>query len=201
MAGRRRACARRLPAPPCARRCAHLRERRGSGRRSALCVRDHRPRARADEARLRTGRGHGRLGRPRRAALRYSLRPGTRGTHERRGVAADAIITFPVSPDFPSLNLAQAVLLVGYEWRKASAGRDFHFRRDAVATRDARRWSPCSRTWRLRSTWRVSTAGAPEKRGGITRNMRDMLHRMALNKRTRAHFPGALRAISRAMKS
>ena len=33
---------------------------------------------------------------------------------------ANAIITVPVNPDFPSLNLAQCVLLLGYEWRRAS---------------------------------------------------------------------------------
>ncbi|WP_375281321.1 RNA methyltransferase [Pseudooctadecabacter sp.] len=33
---------------------------------------------------------------------------------------AQAIITVPVNSDFPSLNLAQCVLLVGYEWRRAS---------------------------------------------------------------------------------
>ncbi len=31
---------------------------------------------------------------------------------------AQAIVTVPVNPDFPSLNLAQCVLLVGYEWRR-----------------------------------------------------------------------------------
>lgn len=31
---------------------------------------------------------------------------------------ANAIITVPVNPDFPSLNLAQCALLVGYEWRR-----------------------------------------------------------------------------------
>ncbi|HRM74603.1 MAG TPA: RNA methyltransferase, partial [Paracoccus sp. (in: a-proteobacteria)] len=31
---------------------------------------------------------------------------------------ANAIITVPVNPDFPSLNLAQAVLLNGYEWAR-----------------------------------------------------------------------------------
>lgn len=31
---------------------------------------------------------------------------------------ADAIITVPVNPDFPSLNLAQSVLLCAYEWRR-----------------------------------------------------------------------------------
>ena len=33
---------------------------------------------------------------------------------------ANAIITVPVNPDYPSLNLAQCVLLVGYEWRRAT---------------------------------------------------------------------------------
>ncbi len=34
---------------------------------------------------------------------------------------ANAIISVPVNPQFASLNLAQCVLLVGYEWRRASA--------------------------------------------------------------------------------
>lgn len=34
---------------------------------------------------------------------------------------ADAIVTVPVNPDFPSLNLAQAVLLMSYEWGQAAA--------------------------------------------------------------------------------
>jgi tRNA/rRNA methyltransferase len=35
---------------------------------------------------------------------------------------ADAIISVPVNPEFPSLNLAQCVLLTGYEWRRQTAG-------------------------------------------------------------------------------
>ncbi len=35
-------------------------------------------------------------------------------------VRANAIITVPVNPEFPSLNLAQCVLLTAYEWRRAS---------------------------------------------------------------------------------
>lgn len=34
---------------------------------------------------------------------------------------ANAIISVPVNPAFPSLNLAQCVLLVGYEWMRATA--------------------------------------------------------------------------------
>lgn len=33
---------------------------------------------------------------------------------------ANAIISVPVNPDFPSLNLAQCVLLVAYEWMRAT---------------------------------------------------------------------------------
>ncbi len=33
---------------------------------------------------------------------------------------ANAIINVPVNPDFPSLNLAQCVLLTAYEWRRAT---------------------------------------------------------------------------------
>ena len=34
---------------------------------------------------------------------------------------ADEIVTFPVNPAFASLNIAQAVLLMSYEWMKASS--------------------------------------------------------------------------------
>lgn len=35
---------------------------------------------------------------------------------------ADAIVSLPVDPDFASLNVAQAVIVVAYEWRKAAVG-------------------------------------------------------------------------------
>ncbi|MEO1331357.1 MAG: RNA methyltransferase [Pseudomonadota bacterium] len=35
-------------------------------------------------------------------------------------VAADAIVAVPTNPDFASLNLAQCVLLMSYEWRRAT---------------------------------------------------------------------------------
>lgn len=37
---------------------------------------------------------------------------------------ADAIVTFPVNPAFASLNIAQAVLLVAYEWMKSGLSAD-----------------------------------------------------------------------------
>ena len=37
---------------------------------------------------------------------------------------ADEIVTFPVDPGYASLNIAQAVLLMAYEWRKAGLARE-----------------------------------------------------------------------------
>ena len=59
-------------------------------------------------------------------ALRAGERRGILFGPERTGLGndevtlADAVVTFPVDPAHGSLNLAQAVLLMGYEWRKQS---------------------------------------------------------------------------------
>lgn len=39
---------------------------------------------------------------------------------------ASAIVTVPINPDFPSLNLAQAVILLAYEWSKHGREDDGH---------------------------------------------------------------------------
>src|SRR5205085_10125502 len=44
------------------------------------------------------------------------------GLENREIALADRIVTFPVDPAVASLNLAQAVLLMGYEWFKQAAG-------------------------------------------------------------------------------
>jgi tRNA/rRNA methyltransferase len=44
------------------------------------------------------------------------------GLENDEAALADALVIAPVNPAFASLNLAQAVLLIGYEWRKATAG-------------------------------------------------------------------------------
>ena len=48
--------------------------------------------------------------------------PSAPGSTTTRSSLADAILTFPANPAYASLNLAQAVLLVGYEWFKAAHG-------------------------------------------------------------------------------
>jgi tRNA/rRNA methyltransferase len=44
--------------------------------------------------------------------------PERTGLENEELVLADALVTIPTAPDFASLNLGQAVLLVGYEWQK-----------------------------------------------------------------------------------
>lgn len=61
------------------------------------------------DARARAGRGE-------RVAIIFG--PERAGLENEDVVRANAIITVPVNPDFPSLNLAQAVLLTGYEWSR-----------------------------------------------------------------------------------
>ncbi len=109
---------------------------------------------------------------------------------------ADAIVTFPVAPDFPSLNLAQAVLLVGYEWRRASGGAVLPFAgetRSPPATREA----VIALFGSLESALDAAGFYPPEKRAIIARNMRDMLHRMAMTEQDVRTLRGALRSLTR----
>ena len=48
----------------------------------------------------------------------YLFGPERTGLENDEIVLADAILTIPVNPYFPSLNLAQAVLLAAYEWHR-----------------------------------------------------------------------------------
>ncbi len=46
---------------------------------------------------------------------------------------ADKILTLPVEPSFSSLNIAQAVLVIAYEWRKAHLGDTIPFQTNDAA--------------------------------------------------------------------
>ena len=58
-------------------------------------------------------------GRPERSAILFG--PERAGLETDDVAVAHAILTVPVNPDFASLNLAQAVILVAYEWFKQGA--------------------------------------------------------------------------------
>lgn len=109
---------------------------------------------------------------------------------------ADAILTFPANPGFASFNLAQAVLLVGYEWFQA-AGRgeveEADFRRDVVP---AKRSDLMALFDHLECA--LDDAGflyPPEKRPAMVRNLRAMLHRADLSEQDVRSLRGVIKAL------
>jgi tRNA/rRNA methyltransferase len=107
---------------------------------------------------------------------------------------ADVAVTFPVDPAFASLNLAQAVLLVAYEWSRAQ-GRSLPFGGEP-------RTPPAPRAMLLSffdyAEAELETAGfyPPDKRPVMTRNMRDIFHRLELNEQDVRTLRGAFRALA-----
>ena len=138
-------------------------------------------------------------------AAREGQRIGVMFGRERVGLTndevslADAIVTFPVSPDFPSLNLAQGVLLMGYEWRRAAGRAELPFSGELISP-PATREALLSLFASLEEGLAAAGFYPPEKREIIARNMRDMLHRMAMTEQDVRTFRGALRAMSRRAK-
>jgi tRNA/rRNA methyltransferase len=108
---------------------------------------------------------------------------------------ADAIVTFPVDPRFSSLNLAQAVLLVAYEWHKLACGGALPFSGD-------RRSPPASRATvvsffeYLEAELDAVNFYPPDKRPTMTRNMRDIFHRLELTEQDVRTLRGAIRALA-----
>lgn len=108
---------------------------------------------------------------------------------------ADAILTYPVDPAFASLNLAGAVLLASYEWARVAA-------RGAPAGEPARHPEPAPREAVLalfeHLEGELDRAGfyPPDKRPVMTRNMRDMFHRMAMSTQDVRTWRGAIRALA-----
>jgi tRNA/rRNA methyltransferase len=91
---------------------------------------------------------------------------------------ADAIVTLPVNPAFASLNLAQAVVILSYEWFKhATAG--------ALPFAMPEKSPPAPREQLLaffdeleRELERIEYFRPEEKRGTMVINMRNIFHRM-----------------------
>ena len=105
---------------------------------------------------------------------------------------ADGIITFPVNPACASLNLAQAVLLMAYEWRRASAT-------DAVPFATVERSPPAPRTMVLSFfdylEGELSRAGffrPHAKQPVMQRNLRNIFHRLALTEQDVRTLRGAV---------
>src|SRR5262244_2730163 len=112
---------------------------------------------------------------------------------------ADRIVTFPVNPAFASLNLAQAVLVVAYEWFKA-AGGELPF---AMPVR-----SPPAGKEQLfaffatleRELERVEFFRPAEKRETMTINLRNIFTRMAPTQQDIQTLHGVVTAIAEGRK-
>ncbi len=94
---------------------------------------------------------------------------------------ANAIISVPVNPTFPSLNLSQCVLLAAYEWRRAAGGVPGRERGPAAPL-------PASHAEveRLASHYedRLDDAGfffPPDKAAGMKQGLRNLWSRMPLS--------------------
>ena len=73
---------------------------------------------------------------------------------------ADRIVTLPVNPAFASLNLAQAVVIVAYEWFKLGKRRDAAVRHAAKIARRRRRSSCSPSLLRSSANWKKSSSSA-----------------------------------------
>jgi tRNA/rRNA methyltransferase len=108
---------------------------------------------------------------------------------------ADAIITFPVDPKFSSLNLAQAVLLVSYEWHKLASGGALPFSGERISP-PAVRDSVTSFFDYVEAELDAVNFYPEDKKPIMTRNMRDIFHRLEMTEQDVRTLRGAIRALA-----
>jgi tRNA/rRNA methyltransferase len=112
---------------------------------------------------------------------------------------ADRIVTFPVNPAFASLNLAQAVLLVSYEWFKA-AGGDVPFRMPQRSPPAGKEQLFAFFASLERELERVEFFRPAEKRDTMTINLRNIFTRMAPSQQDLQTLYGVITSIAEGRK-
>ena len=110
---------------------------------------------------------------------------------------ANALISVPVNPEYPSLNLAQCVLLIGYEWMRAAGNVT-----DAYTEMAGTEWATGQEVDHLARHFeeRLDTAGFffPEHKSDSMRlNLRNMWSRMPLTRTDVQMLHGVLRQMVR----
>jgi len=125
--------------------------------------------------------------------------PESKGLNNEDVVLADAILAVPLNPAFKSLNLAQAVFCVGYEWLQT--GLDEATWRETASTRSSRPATKQELTGlfeHLESE--LDDCGflrPPEKRPAMVRNIRNMLQRAQLTEQETRTFRGIISGLTR----
>jgi tRNA/rRNA methyltransferase len=108
---------------------------------------------------------------------------------------ADRVVTFPINPTFASVNLAQAVLVMAYEWFKfAGSGLPFAMPQKSP---------PATKQQLLaffanleRELDKVEFFRPPEKREGMLVNLHNIFHRMELSQQDIQTLHGVILAIA-----
>ncbi|MBU2982395.1 RNA methyltransferase [Lentibacter algarum] len=111
---------------------------------------------------------------------------------------ANALISVPVNPEFASLNLAQCVLLLGYEWRRQQ-GDIVHERMEVARGGDIATAKDVE-SLGAHFEERLDSAGffyPPEKAQGMKTNLRNMWSRMPLTRADVQMLHGLLRQLVR----
>ncbi|AXC50667.1 RNA methyltransferase [Paracoccus suum] len=148
------------------------------------------PAAAMEDARARVAEG-GRIG--------LMFGPERAGLENEDVARANAIVTVPVNPDFPSLNLAQAVLLLGYEWARDSlptAPMPTGRRPPAEVAANGRDIAALADHWE----GRLDQAGfffPAQKAPGMKLALRNLWSRMPLTRADAKILHGALRQLTR----
>ena len=113
---------------------------------------------------------------------------------------ADRIITFPVNPAFASLNLAQAVLLIGYEWFKLETQGALPFAMPERSERASKHQMQAFFDNLVRELDRVEFLRPPEKRETMLVNLRNIFSRMEPTKQDMHTLHGVVMAIAEGRK-
>lgn len=111
---------------------------------------------------------------------------------------SDAVLTVPLNPVFTSLNLAQAVLLMGYEWFKLADETAAHELRMPSDTRPANKDELTHLYDHLEGE--LADAGfftTVEKRPTMVRRLRNMLTRADMTEQEVRMFRGVISALTR----
>src|ERR1700755_2003663 len=113
---------------------------------------------------------------------------------------ANRIVTFPVNPGFASLNLAQAVLLMGYEWFKLATEGALPFDMPERSERAARHQIDAFVETLGRALDKVEFLRPREKRDTMLVNLRNILTRMDPTKQDMHTLHGVVMAIAEGRK-
>ncbi|WP_316185039.1 MULTISPECIES: TrmJ/YjtD family RNA methyltransferase [unclassified Bradyrhizobium] len=113
---------------------------------------------------------------------------------------ANRIITYPVNPGFASLNLAQAVLLMGYEWFKLITSGALPFSMPERSERASQHQMEAFFENLVRELDRVEFLRPVEKRETMLVNLRNIFFRMEPTKQDVHTLHGVIMAIAEGRK-